>query len=70
MGDGSRDALDPKTEAVRGSRWLLNVDQLSVHFGDEGTTSKAVDRISYSVKQGEVVGINGEAPVPANPSAR
>ncbi len=40
---------------------LLNVDQLSVHFGDEGTPFKAVDRISYSVKQGEVVGIVGES---------
>lgn len=48
---------------------LLNVDQLSVHFGDEGTPFKAVDRISYSVKQGEVVGIVGESGS-ANPSAR
>lgn len=40
---------------------LLNVDQLSVHFGGEGTPFKAVDRISYSVKQGEVVGIVGES---------
>lgn len=40
---------------------LLNVDQLSVHFGDEGMPFKAVDRISYSVKQGEVVGIVGES---------
>ncbi|CDL85093.1 dipeptide ABC transporter ATP-binding protein [Xenorhabdus szentirmaii] len=40
---------------------LLNVDQLSVHFGDEGTPFRAVDRISYSVEQGEVVGIVGES---------
>jgi dipeptide transport system ATP-binding protein len=32
-----------------------------VHFGDEGTPFRAVDRISYSVKQGEVVGIVGES---------
>ncbi len=32
-----------------------------MHFGDEGTPFKAVDRISYSVKQGEVVGIVGES---------
>jgi hypothetical protein len=25
---------------------LLNVDKLSVHFGDEGTPFRAVDRIS------------------------
>ncbi len=40
---------------------LLTVDRLSVHFGDEGTPFRAVDRISYSVKQGEVVGIVGES---------
>ena len=39
---------------------LLNVDKLSVHFGDENAPFRAVDRISYSVKQGEVVGIVGE----------
>ena len=33
---------------------LLNVDKLSVHFGDEGTPFRAVDRISYSVEQGQV----------------
>lgn len=40
---------------------LLNVNKLSVHFGDEGTPFRAVDRISYSVNQGEVVGIVGES---------
>ncbi len=41
---------------------LLNVDKLSVHFGDEKSAPfRAVDRISYSVKQGEVVGIVGES---------
>ena len=40
---------------------LLNVDKLSVHFGDESAPFRAVDRISYSVKQGEVVGIVGES---------
>lgn len=48
---------------------LLNVDKLSVHFGDEGTPFRAVDRISYSVNQGEVVGIVGSQ-VPVNRSAR
>lgn len=43
------------------SKTLLTVDQLSVHFGDEGVPFRAVDRISYSVKQGEVVGIVGES---------
>ena len=40
---------------------LLTVDKLSVHFGNEGTPFRAVDRISYTVKQGEVVGIVGES---------
>ncbi|OTA15562.1 hypothetical protein Xvie_02643 [Xenorhabdus vietnamensis] len=40
---------------------LLNVDQLSVHFGDEDAPFRAVDRISYRVEQGEVVGIVGES---------
>lgn len=40
---------------------LLNVNQLSVHFGDESAPFKAVDRISYQVNQGEVLGIVGES---------
>jgi len=47
--------------AVAVGKTLLTVDKLSVHFGDEGTPFRAVDRISYSVKQGEVVGIVGES---------
>ncbi|MBU9846349.1 dipeptide ABC transporter ATP-binding protein [Rahnella ecdela] len=46
---------------VQVGKTLLTVDKLSVHFGDEGTPFRAVDRISYSVKQGEVVGIVGES---------
>ncbi|KLN47510.1 peptide ABC transporter ATP-binding protein [Providencia rettgeri] len=38
---------------------LLNVEQLSVHFGDEKAPFRAVDRISYSVDKGQVVGIVG-----------
>lgn len=40
---------------------LLNVEQLSVHFGDEKLPFKAVDRISYQVDQGQVLGIVGES---------
>lgn len=40
---------------------LLNINQLSVHFGDEYTPFKAVDRISYQVEEGQVVGIVGES---------
>jgi dipeptide transport system ATP-binding protein len=49
------------TNDVQVGKTLLTVDKLSVHFGDEGTPFRAVDRISYSVKQGEVVGIVGES---------
>ncbi|MBJ7223347.1 MULTISPECIES: dipeptide ABC transporter ATP-binding protein [unclassified Brenneria] len=40
---------------------LLNIDKLSVHFGDEDVPFRAVDRISYRVEQGQVVGIVGES---------
>lgn len=40
---------------------LLTVNHLSVHFGEEDKPFKAVDRISYQVEQGEVLGIVGES---------
>ena len=40
---------------------LLDVKELSVRFGDKHTPFKAVDRISYQVAQGEVLGIVGES---------
>ncbi|KPD03863.1 dipeptide ABC transporter ATP-binding protein [Moellerella wisconsensis] len=40
---------------------LLNIDKLSVHFGDESAPFRAVDRISYQVEKGQVVGIVGES---------
>lgn len=40
---------------------LLDIDQLSVHFGEGHAPFKAVDRVSYSVERGEVVGIVGES---------
>lgn len=40
---------------------LLEVNELSVHFGEEKAPFKAVDRISYTVNEGEVLGIVGES---------
>jgi dipeptide transport system ATP-binding protein len=48
-------------QSTSSAKALLTIDQLSVHFGDEGTPFRAVDRISYQVSQGEVVGIVGES---------
>lgn len=40
---------------------ILEVNQLSVHFGDQTAPFKAVDKISYKVNEGEVLGIVGES---------
>ncbi|MGX2974550.1 dipeptide ABC transporter ATP-binding protein [Ursidibacter arcticus] len=40
---------------------LLDVKELSVHFGDQKTPFKAVDRVSYTINEGEVLGIVGES---------
>ncbi|QGX92771.1 dipeptide ABC transporter ATP-binding protein [Tatumella sp. TA1] len=40
---------------------LLNVNNLSVQFGDPAAPFKAVDRISYRVDAGQVIGIVGES---------
>ena len=40
---------------------LLTVENLSVSFGDEKASFKAVDRVSYTVNEGEVLGIVGES---------
>ncbi|AUI66199.1 MULTISPECIES: dipeptide ABC transporter ATP-binding protein [Glaesserella] len=40
---------------------LLKVDELSVHFGDKKTPFRAVDRVSYEINEGEVLGIVGES---------
>ncbi|MDH3001189.1 peptide ABC transporter ATP-binding protein [Chelonobacter oris] len=50
-----------KTLDVALEKSLLEVNRLSVHFGDQQAPFKAVDRISYNIKQGEVLGIVGES---------
>ncbi|SOD97092.1 dipeptide ABC transporter ATP-binding protein [Caenispirillum bisanense] len=40
---------------------LLEIENLSVEFGDEASPFRAVDRLSLTVDEGEVVGIVGES---------
>lgn len=40
---------------------LLKIKNLSVHFVDPKAPFRAVDRISYQIKAGEVVGLVGES---------
>ena len=40
---------------------LLRVDALTVEFGEKSDRFRAVDRVSYTVNRGEVVGIVGES---------
>ena len=40
---------------------ILEIDALQTHFATEEGTVKAVDNISFSVKEGETVGIVGES---------
>ncbi|XPE67735.1 hypothetical protein ACNKHR_14080 [Shigella flexneri] len=46
-----------QTGAVEARMALLNVDDLSVPFGDESAPFRAVDRISYSLKRAKWSGL-------------
>ncbi|HEX5600539.1 MAG TPA: ATP-binding cassette domain-containing protein, partial [Hyphomicrobiaceae bacterium] len=48
-------------EAAASSPWLLEVDNLHVHFVTTAGVVRAVEGLSYKVKPGEVVALVGES---------
>jgi peptide/nickel transport system ATP-binding protein len=46
---------------VRGGKVVLNIRDLQTHFRTEGGIVKAVDGLSYSVREGETLGVVGES---------
>ncbi len=68
VGDGLRDALDPKqksviesTGAVRMSERVLEVRDLTVRFGTKRGVAEVVNGISYDLHAGETLAIVGES---------
>ncbi len=61
VGDGLRDAPRPQAEAVRRPMPLLDIQNLSVAFPSAGGTLRAVDGVSLTLEEGEVLGVVGES---------
>ena len=65
LGDGLRDALDPEAQALKLDQAermpLLEIEDLHVEFPTQGGVMHAVEGVSLTLDEGEVLGIVGES---------
>ena len=61
LGDGLRDALDPKLSRGKMDPDLLSVQDISVSFSTEGGTAHVLDAVSLTLRRGEIMGLVGES---------